>query len=55
MTVRNSLRWELDLPDPGELLSADERDERRKLAWIVLALLLAGVVTTSFVVWALMI
>ena len=51
MTVRHSLRWETKLQDPGELLTADERDERTTLAWTVFLLLIAGIVTTGVAVW----
>ncbi len=52
MTVRQSLRWERKLQDPGELLTADERDERMTLAWTVFLLLIAGIVTTGVAVFA---
>lgn len=47
MTVRQSLRWKPELQDPAEILSADEREERKQLAWTVFILLLAGIATAG--------
>lgn len=52
MPVRHSLRWKIDLPDPGELLSGDEREEDSKLAWTVFVLLLAGIAVSALAVFS---